>query len=83
MYLRGTFLPPRILNPLGFLFIIPKGMPYYMARRMGGGGEVGVEKKVDACVIAPTHSARAHTHTHTLRHIGALPPSMRDAEPSH
>lgn len=35
--LRRTFLPPRNLNPLGFLFMIPKGMPYYMSRRMGWG----------------------------------------------
>lgn len=54
--LRRTFLPPRNLNPLGFLFMIPKGMPYYMSRRMrgegGGGEEVGV------CVIAPNPPPR-------------------------
>lgn len=50
--LRRTFLPPRNLNPLGFLFMIPKGMPYYMSRRMRGGG--GVAKRWVPASSPPT-----------------------------
>lgn len=51
--LRRTFLRLVNFNPLGFLFMNPKGMPFLLVTQEEGRGR---REKVGGCVIAPSLS---------------------------